>query len=237
MKLIMNAKQMLLLVVAALVLLSTPAAQAFYNPHTGRWLSRDPASEIGADTLYEFGEQDLVDEYGDSNLYRFVVNDPISLVDRFGLAVAEPPPAGTSGCACECKSLKITFSPGGDKFDPGFYQLGEDSRFGIVIMAAWTVDGDPAQCKYFAKEPDGGLTKIEGPKGKIPDSTGTPGGDWFPVPQVWYDATGFDMQGPGKYQIKYNLTQSYKCVSADQTEMVVGPKHYKKKVKKTWPQK
>lgn len=179
-----------------------------YEPNMARWLTRDPIGEDGG-----------------PNLYGFLGNNPLGDVDVLGL------------CGCKCKSLLITFIPGGNKFDPGFYEIGGDSRFGIVITAAWTVEGDPAECKYFAKEPDGGLTKIKGPRGSKPDTTGTPGGDWAPVPQVWHDATGFDMEGPGDYQIKYRLTQTYKCVSADGTEMVVGPKHYRKTVKKKWPQK
>ena len=41
----------------------------YYDPELGRWLSRDPAEELGGD-----------------NLYAFVLNDPIGLVDPFGLA-------------------------------------------------------------------------------------------------------------------------------------------------------
>jgi len=45
-----------------------PLAQAFYNPSTGRWLSRDPIGEKGG-----------------INLYGFVYNSPINFVDPFGL--------------------------------------------------------------------------------------------------------------------------------------------------------
>ncbi|NLH71562.1 MAG: RHS repeat-associated core domain-containing protein [Verrucomicrobia bacterium] len=44
----------------------------FYNPSTGRWLSRDPIGELGGD-----------------NLYGFVDNDPLSFVDFLGLADLE----------------------------------------------------------------------------------------------------------------------------------------------------
>lgn len=46
-------------------------ASAFYHPQTGRWLSRDPASEKGG-----------------INLHNFVRNNPVSLFDRLGLAVS-----------------------------------------------------------------------------------------------------------------------------------------------------
>jgi len=36
------------------VLLATHSAQAFYNPSTGRWLSRDPKHEDGGKNLYAF---------------------------------------------------------------------------------------------------------------------------------------------------------------------------------------
>jgi hypothetical protein len=35
-------------------------AQAFYNPSTGRWLSRDPIEEQGGRNLYAFAKNDLV---------------------------------------------------------------------------------------------------------------------------------------------------------------------------------
>lgn len=44
-------------------------ASAYYNPRTGRWMSRDPIGEKGG-----------------RNLYGFVGNSPLSKVDPFGLA-------------------------------------------------------------------------------------------------------------------------------------------------------
>ncbi len=43
-------------------------AQAFYNPSTGRWLSRDPIAEKGG-----------------KNLYGFVGNDSLDKIDKLGL--------------------------------------------------------------------------------------------------------------------------------------------------------
>ena len=42
----------------------------YYNPTTGRWISRDPIGEEGG-----------------LNLYGFVGNDPINLIDSFGLSI------------------------------------------------------------------------------------------------------------------------------------------------------
>ena len=56
----------LLCMVATLV--STVNAVAFYNPSTGRWLSRDP-----------------IEEKAGVNLYAFLCNYPVSRIDPFGL--------------------------------------------------------------------------------------------------------------------------------------------------------
>jgi hypothetical protein len=55
-------------VVATCALVLAQSALGFYNPSTGRWLSRDP-----------------IEESGGKNLYAFVGNNPISRFDRFGL--------------------------------------------------------------------------------------------------------------------------------------------------------
>jgi len=53
---------------ACVVLFATHSAQAFYNPSTGRWLSRDP-----------------IEEEGGINQYHFVANNPANAYDFFGL--------------------------------------------------------------------------------------------------------------------------------------------------------
>jgi uncharacterized protein RhaS with RHS repeats len=52
---------------ACVVLFATHTAQAFYNPTTGRWLSRDPIGERGG-----------------AGLYTFVANSPVKFVDVLG---------------------------------------------------------------------------------------------------------------------------------------------------------
>jgi uncharacterized protein RhaS with RHS repeats len=56
------------LFLAAVAWLLPHYGQAFYNPSTGRWLSRDP-----------------VEEKGGRNLYGFLSNDAVAHVDRLGL--------------------------------------------------------------------------------------------------------------------------------------------------------
>ena len=56
------------LLLFATALLLAQDAMAYYNPSTGRWLSRDPIAERGG-----------------ANLYGFVGNDGVNRVDRLGL--------------------------------------------------------------------------------------------------------------------------------------------------------
>ena len=65
----MKPKLMFVLVAALTVLLSHDA-QAFYNTSTGRWLSRDP-----------------IEEQGGANVYRFASNDGINGADFMGFVV------------------------------------------------------------------------------------------------------------------------------------------------------
>jgi DNA/RNA non-specific endonuclease len=72
-----------LFVLSALLLLIEAHAFAFYDPGTGRWLSKDP-----------------IEEDGGLNLYGFVRNNAVSMVDSFGLSgafVAPSPVTAPSG--------------------------------------------------------------------------------------------------------------------------------------------
>jgi len=60
-------------VILAAILATANCAHAFYNPELGRWLNRDPIAEQGG-----------------YNLFRFVSNDPVAIVDTFGLAGSPP---------------------------------------------------------------------------------------------------------------------------------------------------
>ena len=63
----MNILRPILLAVASLFVLAQ-TAQAHYDPNIGRWISRDPIGEEGG-----------------VNLYGFVLNDPMNLIDTLGL--------------------------------------------------------------------------------------------------------------------------------------------------------
>jgi RHS repeat-associated protein len=66
-----------------ILFLATQAhAMRWYSPSTGRWLSRDPINEPGFQLLTGRKSGNILEE---SNLYRFVSNDPITRFDSLGL--------------------------------------------------------------------------------------------------------------------------------------------------------
>lgn len=96
-------QKMISAVVLVITLLTAQTAFAYYNPSTGRWLSRDPIGEPGFQALqmakgnYQVGpvpvaqqssrwvSRDPIGEKGGLNLYGFVRNQPVSLFDVLGL--------------------------------------------------------------------------------------------------------------------------------------------------------
>src|ERR1017187_4294143 len=75
----MNAKQMLMLTLLLLGVSLAREAQAFYNPSTGRWLSRDPIEENGGKSLYVFVGNDSI------NRADIVGLSPIQNMDYFSI--------------------------------------------------------------------------------------------------------------------------------------------------------
>ena len=63
-------------------LAATPAAHAFYNQSTGRWLNRDPIGELGFETPRLKRTRGFASA---GNLYGFVSNNPLNSFDVFGL--------------------------------------------------------------------------------------------------------------------------------------------------------
>jgi hypothetical protein len=185
-------------------------AMRWYSASTGRWFSRDP-----------------IEEEGGPNLYGFVANDPVNTIDELGLCKA-----------CTCTSVKISYFPGGDKWQADFYSVGgtDAQLFGTVFIISWTVDGDPTQCRYFLKEAAGGLAG-KNPNGEAGASRGTGGQYQELFTPVYRDHTGIPFVGDGKYNVLYKLTQTYKCEDSDGTPMEVGPKTYKKTFTAKWPRK
>ena len=63
----------------------------YYDPETGRWLSRDQLGEPGHDLMVEIwdaSEIDQEDKLTPDNLYNFVFNDPVNKYDVNGEWVA-----------------------------------------------------------------------------------------------------------------------------------------------------
>lgn len=79
-----------MLTVLLLGLVTAREAQAFYNPSTGRWLSRDPIGERGG-----------------QNQYAFVGNKAIDSIDFLGLRKLRP----SCKCCCECAESIVISNP------------------------------------------------------------------------------------------------------------------------------
>ena len=60
-----------------------PLAQAFYNPSTGRWLSRDPIGEIGGENLFVACNNSKINQIDPFGL------DATGVGDLFGLLHSE----------------------------------------------------------------------------------------------------------------------------------------------------
>jgi RHS repeat-associated protein len=75
----------MLLLAVLLGALFAREAQAFYNPSSGRWLSRDPIGEEGFEAL-GFESSSLVEKlFKHPNPYLFCANNPVLYADSLGL--------------------------------------------------------------------------------------------------------------------------------------------------------
>ena len=179
-----------------------------YNPSTGRWLTRDP-----------------IEEDGGLNLYGLVANNPVNEIDNLGFCKA-----------CTCKSVRITFFPGEDKWQADFYSVGGTGaeKFGTVFIITWKVEGDETKCRYFLNET--GSVTGDIPKRKVTPYTGT--GGWVELFfRVYRDHSGVPFVGDGKYKVKYNLDASYACEDSDGTRMETTPTKWKNTFTGKWPKK
>lgn len=76
-------------VVTTMMLLFVQSALAFYNPSTGRWLSRDPIADSSITKMSHY--KSTIVKLGGAkrnlgNLYGFTENAPVTHIDLFGLA-------------------------------------------------------------------------------------------------------------------------------------------------------
>jgi hypothetical protein len=91
-------------IVSLSLLLLTQAAQAFYHPSTGRWLSRDPLDEPGSTPWWVRSAKaliteevpdpnaDLLSAVGhdvDFNLYSLAENAPLQTIDGLGTSICK----------------------------------------------------------------------------------------------------------------------------------------------------
>jgi RHS repeat-associated protein len=81
----------MLLLAVLLGALFAREVQAFYNPSSGRWLSRDPIGEEGFEAL-GFESSSLVEKlFKHPNPYLFCANNPITAIDILGLRLGDMP--------------------------------------------------------------------------------------------------------------------------------------------------
>jgi hypothetical protein len=125
------------LIVTTVTLLAAASAQAFFDPHVGRFTSRDPIGERGG-----------------RNRYGFVRNSPMNHYDLLGLTIPGMCAAAyPNWCPCKCVSVMVTFSPGGDNFQWGWIPNPDGSRrFGNNMQVVWKVKGPSSRCKYHQIE-------------------------------------------------------------------------------------
>ncbi len=117
----------------------------YYNPTTGRWLSRDP-----------------IEERGGIHLQTFVSNSPINIYDIHGLTIpgtsaSAYPPYKVICAKCECVKATVN-SPSA----PSYY----NGHVGGRISVKWEVIGDPKTCVYDQHEENFAATK-KAPNGPL----------------------------------------------------------------------
>ena len=174
---------------------------------TGRWVSRDPIGEDGG-----------------LNVYAFVGGDSLGETDDLGLCKA-----------CTCKSVKITFFPGGNNWQADFYRVPEtgDEMFGTVFIITWAVEGDETKCRYFLNETP--KVEVQNPKGS---DTYRGTGGWVELfRRVYNDHSGVNLAGEGKYKVKYHFQASYACEDSDGTRLETPPTRWKKTFSEKWPKR
>ena len=126
----MKTKRTMTVLVALVGLWAPRDAQAFYNPSTGRWLSRDPIGESGG-----------------LNLYAAAANTPENRYDFLGLTIPGMGPGAYDyppyNCwKCRCK--KVTVSKGSNLLVHAHQPLIDVY---VPVPVKFEIEGDKSRCK------------------------------------------------------------------------------------------
>jgi hypothetical protein len=89
---------------AALTAVGATSAEAFYNPATGRWLSRDPVGEVSRGALYGFVENDPAAKSDALGLFSIADHKDFTGIGFWG---AMYDLGGPGGSACQHRMLSI----------------------------------------------------------------------------------------------------------------------------------
>jgi RHS repeat-associated protein len=79
-----NPTSKMMIVTCCFAVCFAAKATGYYDPRNGRWLSRDPINEIGAQFTRSVLQK--VDRHEETNLFTYVQNDPVDKFDPWGLA-------------------------------------------------------------------------------------------------------------------------------------------------------
>ena len=188
------------------------SGRRFYSPELGRWLSRDPLLST------PWIQQHITQRLGEGlNHYMFVGNAVVDRIDPFGLAGC------TASKCCSCKSISVTFAPGGTSFG-GVVLNTAYGRFGNTIHVVHTVTGDPTKCSY--KHNEGGSYWWNTPYGRGTgagtSNDATTGADvlWGCDSFEYWDRLGLTKPTPllsGEYFIGFSgdFTMQMTCTGTD----------------------
>jgi len=209
-----------------------------YEPNMARWLTRDPIGERGFQVLHlagTAGQTLAASQSPDSevlsgpNLYAFVLNSPVNLVDALGL------------CPCKCKSVK-----GGPFEDRITHVSTRPNGLSVGVNVPWkvTVDGDITKCRCKYLDNGNIWAQIHFHGGPTLDQNKPfPNVVTDPIPCTYTnDRPGVDLGVPASgslsYVIRYQLSVTLTCqdeVGSGSTSDTVNIKALFMGGNLTWP--
>jgi len=126
------------------LLLVPELGHCFYNPSTGRWLARDPLSDMQASSFANHVPKRP--RSVDASLYAFAASNPVSRIDNLGLAVNDvaqvTSPPGSCPCTCGFKVDKLINDIFTD-VDKTFNGLSDDQKGNAcanLFVPPWALD-------------------------------------------------------------------------------------------------